>query len=115
MKLEMQVSDTAVKQAVDKLVSDRLEKIIKDELGNFVDGHLAKKKLLGKTPPDMADLIDRRLKMLVQTEVAKQTRDLKYIVADIFERKVNAQVSRLLAAQAKKLKLQMLQESKDLS
>ena len=107
MKLELTVSEKSVNATVDKLVGNRLEKIIKDELGSFVEGHLAKKKLTGKTPPDMADLIDRRLKLLVQREVTAQSRNIKYIVAEAMERKINAAVAAHVAEQVKALKRQI--------
>lgn len=107
MKLELTVSEKSVKKTVDKLIGDRLEKIIKDELGNFVEGHLAKKKLTGKAPPDMTELIDSRLKTLVQREVAAQSKNIKYLVADVMERKINAAVAAHVAKQVKAMKQQI--------
>lgn len=113
LKTETTICEKQIKATVDKYIGDRVEKVIKNELGNFVEGHLAKKKLLGKTPPDMSDLIDRRLKLVVQRAVNAHTQRLNIYIAQALDSKVNAAVNRLVSKRATELRLKLLEGDTD--
>lgn len=72
MELKVTANTTQVNKIVDKVIGDRLAVIIEKELGSFVEGHLAKKKLTGRSPPDMCALIDKRLEKIVREAINLQ-------------------------------------------
>ena len=72
MELNVTVNPKSVHDTVNKIIGERVEQVIQNELGSFVEGYLAKKKLTGKSPPDMVALIDRRLNTIVQSEVKRR-------------------------------------------
>ena len=113
MKLELTVNPKQVTATVDKIVGGRLGVIVAKELGSFVEGHLARRRLSGKAPTDLVELIDKRLNLLVKSEVNRQMRGVRRHVEDVYSDRINAEVRKIVSAQAKKLRAQMLQESTD--
>lgn len=113
MELNVTVNEKSIHATVNKIIGDRVEKVIATELGSFVDGHLAKKKLLGKSPPDMNDLIDRRLKLMVQAEVRHRTKDIPFMVQDAIRQTVNDIVRKQLMEASKKAALQLMAKASD--